>query len=78
MFLVPTTQKPMKRLMQKTGGYWLALGAFLTVTASAHAADPTDIDGVITALGAYKTPAIALAIAILLFVIGRKVVRKLI
>lgn len=37
----------------------------------------TDITGVITAVDGYRTAAVAVGIAILLFVIGRTVVRKI-
>lgn len=40
-------------------------------------ADATDITGVITAVGDYRTAAMAVGVAILLFVIGRGIVRKL-
>jgi len=41
-------------------------------------ADATDIAGVTTAITGYKNDAIIVGVAILLFVLGRKVVRKLI
>ncbi len=40
-------------------------------------ADATDIAGVITAVDGYRTAAVAVGIAILLYVIGRGVVRKI-
>jgi hypothetical protein len=48
--------------------------AFLAVTANAQ----TDITGVMTSVSGYKDAAIVIGIAILLFVIGRKVVRRLV
>jgi hypothetical protein len=45
---------------------------------SAMAADaPTDITGVTSAVSGYATAAIAIGITVMLFVIGRRVVRKL-
>ena len=37
----------------------------------------TDITGVVSALDGYRTAAVAVGIAILLFVLGRTVVRKI-
>jgi len=52
----------------------LAFASMLTLTASAQ----TDITGVITAVDGYRTAAITVAIALMLFLIGRSVVRKLV
>jgi len=55
----------------------LCVAAFLGVmTVTSHA--QTDITGVITAVDGYLDAAIAVGIAVLLFVLGRKVVRRLI
>lgn len=43
----------------------------------AMAADPTDITGVVTTLDGYRTPAMTLGILLLLFVLGRGIVKKL-
>jgi len=55
--------------------------AFLTLTILALFANvasaQTDITGVIDAVDGYRTEAIVVGIAILLFVLGRSVVRKL-
>jgi vacuolar-type H+-ATPase subunit I/STV1 len=45
---------------------------------SAHATAPTDIPGVTDAVSGYVTAATVIGVAVLLFVLGRKVVRKLI
>lgn len=54
------------------------IGAFIAMagTNAAMAADPTDIGGVITELGVFKTGAIALGVALLLWTLGRRLVRK--
>lgn len=53
----------------------LAMALFaMTFAASAQ----TSIDGVITEIDGYLDAAIAVGIAVLLFVLGRKVVRRLI
>lgn len=57
--------------------FLVAFAAMLAGTMGALA-DVTDIDGVITAVDGYRTAAITVAIAILLFVIGRTVVKKLV
>lgn len=54
----------------------LAVAAALLIPSLAKAADPTDIDGVITNLGTYKTAAMVVGIALLLWVLGRRVVKK--
>ena len=41
-------------------------------------ADATDITGVISAVDGYRTAAILVGVAVVLFVIGRKVVKSLI
>jgi hypothetical protein len=41
-------------------------------------ADTTDITGVITLVTQYKDAAIIVGVAVLLFVLGRRVVRKLV
>jgi len=53
---------------------WALLLSFL-FTPSANA--QTDITGVIDSLTTYKTAAIVVGVAILLFVLGRRVVSKL-
>jgi len=58
--------------MKKT----LAVIGLAGMTAAANAA--TDITGVIEDVTSYKDAAIVVGVAILLFVLGRKVVRKLI
>jgi len=59
---------------------FVALFTFLFVLlgSSAMAADPTDITGVTTSVQGYVTAAIVVGIAVLLFVLGRKVIRRLI
>jgi len=53
-------------------------GAFLAVlSAGSVAMAQTDITGVISALDGYREAAVAVGIAILLFVLGRTVVRKI-
>lgn len=54
----------------------LTVGATLAAV-SARAADPTDISGVVTALDGYRTAAVAVGVAVLLFVLGRTIVRKI-
>lgn len=56
-----------------TLGCVLAMGLIASTAAYAQ----TDIDDVLTSVSGYKTTAITLAIAILLFVIGRRLVGKL-
>lgn len=51
-------------------------GAFLTLGVMAANAQ-TDITGVITALDGYRSAAVAVGIAVLLFVLGRTIVRKI-
>ncbi|HEV2210251.1 MAG TPA: hypothetical protein VG167_15850 [Verrucomicrobiae bacterium] len=53
---------------------WLRGAAGAAIPAFAQ----TDVTGVITAASGYQTAAVVVGIAVLLFVIGRKVVRKLI
>jgi len=53
------------------------LAGFMSLTAHAQTA-PTDIAGVTTAVSGYVTAAIVVGVAVLLFVLGRKVLRKLI
>jgi len=55
---------------------YLALAGLTAAAASANAA--TDITGVISDVSGYMDAAIVVGIAVLLFVVGRKVVRKLI
>jgi len=54
----------------------------LAIAALALAATPvfaaTDITGVISDVSGYMTAAVTVGIAVLLFVLGRKVVRKLV
>jgi len=51
--------------------------AFVALMSAVPASAQTDITGVIDAVDGYRTEAIVVGIAILLFVLGRSVVRKL-
>jgi len=51
--------------------------AFLAMTSPAFATDPDDITTVTTAVAGYWTAIKVVSIAVLLFVIGRRVLRKL-
>lgn len=51
--------------------------AITLVTTNAHATGETDITGVVDAVSGYWDAVVAVSIAILLFVVGRRVVRKL-
>lgn len=65
--------------MQKIKSYAFRLWAFLLVALFGmvgSASAQTDITGVISEIDTYKDLAIVIAIAILLFVLGRKVVRR--
>jgi len=56
----------------------LATLAALAATASvSFAADPTNIDGVVSTLETYRTAAVGVGVAILLFMLGRTIVRKI-
>jgi len=63
--------------MQKKNRFQkLALaGAFLAITVGKASAQ-TDITGVIDSLDGYLTAAIAVGVAVLLFTLGRAIVRK--
>jgi hypothetical protein len=63
--------------MRKNRTQRLALAGAFTVLGLNAANAQTDITGVITAANGYTTAAIALGIIILLFVIGRGIVRKI-
>jgi hypothetical protein len=52
--------------------------AFVMFASAAHATVPTDIAGVTDAVSGYADAAIVVGITVLLFVLGRKVVRKLV
>jgi len=56
---------------------FLAVCAFLAMALTFTASAQTDITGVISAVDGYRTAAVAVGIAILLYVIGRGVVRKI-
>ena len=71
-----TAPKRKQKTVNKLKKLGLAAGGALAACSSAMA--QTDISGVTTAVSGYKDAAIVVGIAILLFVIGRKVVRKLI
>jgi len=55
----------------------LVIGSTVAAPFLSMAADPTDITGVISTLEGYRTPAMTLGILLLLFVMGRGIVRKL-
>lgn len=57
--------------------YVAACVALIGLCAAVPAQAQSDIDGVLTEVTTYKTTAITLAIAILLFMIGRRLVGKL-
>lgn len=66
-------------MQHKNSTQRLALaGAFLAISGAAAMAQPTDITGVISAVDGYRTSAVVVAIALMLFLIGRSVVRKLV
>lgn len=60
-----------KNIMQK-----LALAGAFTAMAVSTASAQTDITGVIDSLDGYLTAAIAVGVAVLLFTLGRAIVRK--
>lgn len=47
-------------------------------SAPAFAADPTDVDGLISAAGTWQTGLVAIAVALLTFTVGSRMVRKFI
>jgi len=57
---------------------FLAVLAVAMTGFAALAVPPTDIPGVTTEVSGYVDAATAIGIAVLLFVLGRKVIRKLI
>lgn len=65
--------QPMRKALKKAA---VVAGSAL-MAGSAMAADPTDIAGVITSVDGYRTAAVAVGVAVLLFVLGRSIVRKL-
>jgi len=54
------------------------VGATLLGASAAHAQASDQITTTISSVSSYETAAVAVGVAVLLFVIGRKVVRKLI
>lgn len=68
-----TESKTMKKMnrFQK-----LALAGAFTVLAVGRASAQTDITGVIDSLDGYFTAAVAVGVAVLLFTLGRAIVRK--
>jgi hypothetical protein len=56
----------------------LLIGGLSSISAAAMAADPTDIAGVITAVDGYRTAGVVVAVALLLFVMGRMIVKKVV
>lgn len=54
----------------------LPVAAVLAAASTSAMAEATDIASTITELGTYKTAAMAIGIAVFLFVLGRKLVRK--
>jgi hypothetical protein len=54
------------------------VGAMLLGASAAHAQASDQITTTISSVSTYETAAVAVGVAVLLFVIGRKVVRKLI
>lgn len=62
--------------MQKFYNRVLPVAAITAVAASSAMAEATDIASTINELGTYKTSAMAIGIAVFLFVLGRKLVRK--
>jgi len=69
---VVTPNLPERKNMKKL----MALGLLGLSTAATFA--QSNIDQVVDTVDGYRTAAVAVGIAVLLFVIGRKVVRKLI
>jgi hypothetical protein len=61
-----------KNFMQRA----LLAGAFTAMAVGSANAQSTDITGVIGQLGGYSTAGIAIGIGVLLFVLGRSIVRK--
>lgn len=51
-------------------------GAFLGVTGYSAMAEATDIASTITELGTYKTAGMAIGVALLLWVLGKRLVKK--
>ena len=66
-------------MQSKNWSQRLALVGAVTVMSgvSALAADPTDITGVVTTIDGYRTAAMAVGILVLLFMLGRTIVRKI-
>lgn len=64
------TMKKLNRLQK------LALVGAFTVLAVGRASAQTDITGVIDSLDGYFTAAVAVGVAVLLFTLGRAIVRK--
>jgi len=62
--------------MKKNMKQKLALVGAFTVLALNRASAQTDITGVIDSLDGYLTAAIAVGVAVLLFTLGRAIVRK--
>lgn len=56
----------------------VAASLLAAVPFAAMADVPTDISGVTSAVSGYVTAAVAVGVAVLLFVLGKRVVRKLI
>jgi hypothetical protein len=69
----------MKTMLRKISGYaMLALAALLLLGAGAFSASAqTDITSTVSSLSGYWTAIDVLAIAVLLFTVGRRLVRKL-
>jgi len=57
---------------------YIATGACALMAAPVGLFAATDIDGVISDVSGYKDAAIVVGIAVLLFVLGRRIVRKLV
>jgi len=68
----------MKKLMNRFGSNRLAKAALLAavVASSAAAQAQTDLDGVVSTPSAYKTSAIAIGIGIIVWVVGKRVVKS--
>jgi len=75
----PETKSSQKHMKNLNFRLWaLALVAFVSALFSATAQAATDITGVINDVEGYMDAAIVVGVAVLLFVLGRKVIRKLI
>lgn len=55
----------------------LPVAAVLAAASTSAMAEATDIATTITELGTYKTSAMAIGIAVFLFVLGRRLVKKI-